>query len=154
MTEIAVSETVSLAYQEKKITLNQIIEVARIDPKYQDDILDKVIDKGESKTRKIVDDYLSKQFNPSKKNSNLLKIRGSELSEIRIDSHALQYRMIAENLLGIIPQVNYLINECLCTPDWTVDERTKYSLIVKIGSLKLKCDKLITFINSCDTNEK
>ncbi len=154
MTEIAVSETVSLAYQEKKITLNQIIEVARIDPKYQDDILDKVIDKGESKTRKIVDDYLSKQFNPSKKNSNLLKIRGSELSEIRIDSHALQYRMIAENLLGIIPQVNYLINECLCTPDWTVDERTKYSLIVKIGSLKLKCDKLITFINSCGTNEK
>ena len=151
MDEIVVSELIALAYQERKINLYQLHQMARIEPKYQDNLLSKIVGKSDARTKSAVDEYLARQSNPKKKNPNLLKIRGSDLSEIRIDSHALEYRLIAENLLALIPQVNYCMAQCMTTPDWRVDEKTKYSLIVKLGLLQSRVEKLITFINASDT---
>lgn len=152
MAEIAVSEFAALAYQENKITLAQLKQLARVEPGLQDNLVKRIVGKSEEKTKEIIDTFLLKQRNPSKKNTNLLKLRSGDISEIRVDSKALEYRIIAENLMAIIPQTHYLINCCLATPDWRIDDKTSFKLRVKLGLLRGKIDKILEFLQQAEVD--
>jgi hypothetical protein len=149
MSKKCTSELVALAIREDKITIEQGIQLSRIEPKYQDYVLSAIVGKTLEKTQQIVDEYLSRRELMKKRKSKAVKVRESgEVSEIRIDSNALEYQIIAENLAKIIPQVNYCIGKCLTTQDWTIDNKTKHDLNVKLNFLQIYIEKLLTHINA------
>jgi hypothetical protein len=136
------------AFENGDITEDQKELLSKIDSATQCFILPKIKGKTLSQTKKLIERVMFEQTSVEDVSKRKVRLRKGDLSEIRIDTKLLENILIAENLLKTIPHVNYCIGKCLTTPSFSLDDKTKKDLKIRLSFLKVYADKLLNYIGA------